>query len=105
MRLYDIRLYDIAKIVGIASALLGAIGSFLLYTGTFGFEAPSPYASAKFLADMKARNRRRYILQRIGFGLLMLSFALGGISVCHHSLKGGVWADNRAKADKRLLLL
>jgi hypothetical protein len=35
------------KILGIASAVVGAIGSLILYKGTFGFEAPSAYMSPK----------------------------------------------------------
>lgn len=70
-----------AKLLGIGSAIIGAIGSFLLYKGTFGFEAPAVYADEKFVAEMRKRNQRRHLLQRIGFACLMLSFALAGIGI------------------------
>ena len=75
------RLYDIAKIIGIAAALAGALGTSLLYGGTFGFETFGPYTNPKLVAQMTARNRRRLRLQRVGLAFLMLSFLLGGVSV------------------------
>jgi hypothetical protein len=71
----------LAKSLGIAAAIAGAIGTVLLYFGTFGFEAPAVWASKDFVDQMKARNRRRLFLQRVGLVFLMISFVLGGISV------------------------
>ena len=56
------------KILGVASAVAGAVGSLLLNKGTFGFEAPAVYMSQELVDQMTARNRRRLALQRAGFG-------------------------------------
>ena len=64
----------IAKIVEIASAVLGATGTGFLYKGTFGFEGFPFYANHKRITDMSARNKRRLLMQRTGLTLLLLSF-------------------------------
>jgi hypothetical protein len=56
---------------------LGAGGTACLYKGTFGFESFSPYANNKLSQEMSARNKRRLLMQRLGLGLLLLSFLLG----------------------------
>jgi hypothetical protein len=70
-----------SKIVGLLSAISGAVGTLLLFFGSFAYEQPSYYANQKLIDDMVKRNKRRQLLQRTGLGLLMLSFVLGGASV------------------------
>ena len=65
----------------LASAVCGAIGTGLLYRGSFALEAPAAFADDAFIADMVARNKKRQRLQRAGLSLLMLSFLLGGASL------------------------
>jgi hypothetical protein len=69
------------KIVGLLSAALGAIGTLLLFFGSFAYEQPSVWMNAELVADMTKRNKRRRLLQQSGLSLLMLSFVLGGLSV------------------------
>ena len=57
--------------------IVGAGGTACLYKGTFGFESFSPYANNKLIQEMSARNKRRLLMQRLGLGLLLLSFLLG----------------------------
>jgi hypothetical protein len=71
-----------AKILGLLSAALGAGGTLLLFFGSFAYEAPAAYMSAKLVADMTKRNKRRQFKQRLGLLLLLLSFILAGASVC-----------------------
>jgi hypothetical protein len=69
------------KIIGIAAAIAGAVGTALLYKGTFGFEMLSGYSNNEIVTQMAKRNQRRLLFQRAGLTFLMLSFVLGGISV------------------------
>ncbi len=65
----------------LAAAVCGAVGTFLLYKGSFAFESPAYWGSPQLTANMDARNKRRRLLQRTGLLLLMLSFVLGGASI------------------------
>jgi hypothetical protein len=70
-----------AQIVGLLSAVSGAVGTLFLFFGSFAYEQLSPYSNPEIIRDMAKRNKRRQFRQRIGLGLLMLSFVLAGISV------------------------
>jgi hypothetical protein len=69
------------QIVGLLSAISGAVGTLFLLFGSFAYEQLSPYVNSKIIGDMARRNRKRQLLQRIGLGFLMLSFVLAGFSV------------------------
>lgn len=68
------------KIVNLAAAASGALGTALLFKGSFAYEAPAAWANQKFIDDMKARNSRRAVFQKSGLSLIMLSFLLAGAS-------------------------
>ncbi len=68
------------KIVNLAAAASGALGTVLLFRGSFAYEAPAYYMNKKLMEDMRDRNSRRMVLQRNGLRLLMLSFTLAGIA-------------------------
>jgi len=70
-------LYDAAKILRILSALLQAIGLYLLYRSTFGFAIPGAFLldhESQFKIDRQNASRRRG--QRWGFGLVLTGLAL-----------------------------
>jgi hypothetical protein len=71
----------IPHIVGLLSAVSGAVGTLFLFFGSFAYEQLSPYVNSTIIDDMAGRNRKRQFRQRIGLGFLMLSFVLGGASV------------------------
>jgi hypothetical protein len=74
-----------AQLATIASAGFGVAGTLFLFFGSYAYETGplnTTFAEA-FLAEkagIDARNRRRMIMQRIGLGLIMVSFALAGVS-------------------------
>jgi hypothetical protein len=70
-----------AQIVGLLSAVSGAVGTLFLFFGSFAYEQLSPYTNPEIIRDLAKRNKRRQFRQRIGLGLLMLSFVLAGFSV------------------------
>jgi hypothetical protein len=70
-----------SKILGLVSAASGAIGTLLLFFGSFAYEQPPYYTKPAMIAALIKRNKRRQLLQRTGLGLIMLSFVLAGFSV------------------------
>ena len=70
-----------AQIVGLLSAVSGAVGTLFLFFGSFAYEQLSPNTNPEIIRDMAERNKRRRFRQRIGLGLLMLSFVLAGFGV------------------------
>ncbi|WDD94658.1 hypothetical protein Bsp3421_004792 [Burkholderia sp. FERM BP-3421] len=56
---------NISKTLNIASAVLGLVGTFLMYRGTFGLVASGAYMNTALLAEVKKGNDRRQLLQRI----------------------------------------
>jgi hypothetical protein len=71
----------VSKILGLVSAASGALGTLLLFFGSFAYEQPAYYMSKNAIDVMVKRNKRRQLLQRAGLGLLMLSFVLAGLSL------------------------
>jgi hypothetical protein len=71
----------VSKIVGLVSAASGALGTLLLFFGSFAYEQPAYYMSKNMNDAMVKRNTRRQVFQRMGLGLIMLSFVLAGLSV------------------------
>ena len=69
------------KIIGILSAVSGAVGTGLLYKGSFAYEQLMPYSNAEMVAEMTKRNKSRNRFQRAGLALIMVSFVLAGVSV------------------------
>jgi hypothetical protein len=69
------------QMVGLLSAASGAVGTIFLFFGSFAYEQPSAYMSPELIGDMVKRNKKRQFRQRIGLGLLMISFFLAGFSV------------------------
>jgi len=69
------------QIVGLLSAVSGAVGTLFLFFGSFAYEQPPAYMNAEIIGAMTKRNKRRRLLQQIGLGFLMLSFVLAGFSV------------------------
>jgi hypothetical protein len=73
------------QVATIASAGFGVVGTLFLFFGSYAYETGPLNASfaEAFLAEkagIDARNRWRMIIQRTGLGLLMVSFALAGMS-------------------------
>ena len=74
------------QITALASALLGAGGTVLLFLGTFGFQTlegavwGGPEVD-KQNAVIKRENRKRARRQKVGLLLLLLSFSVQGIAV------------------------
>ncbi|MGO8738184.1 hypothetical protein [Rhodoblastus sp.] len=66
------------KWINLTAAACGAVGTFLLFKGSFAFEAPAAYMNKQLIDEMIARNLRRYRFQRAGLSLLMVSFLLAG---------------------------
>lgn len=71
---------NVAKTVNIASSVIGAIGTVLMYRGTFGLVAAGAYMNTALLAETKKANDRRQLLQRSGLLLLTVSFFLQGVA-------------------------
>lgn len=73
----------LSRAFSLIAAALGAVGTFLLFRGSFAFEAPAFYSSPQLMAEMVARNARRRRLQQWGLRLLMASFLLSAAAaVC-----------------------
>lgn len=68
------------KWVSLTAAARGAIGTFLLFKGSFAYEAPAAYMNKQLIDVMVARNLRRQWFQRAGLALLMVSFVLAGVA-------------------------
>ena len=71
---------NITKALNIISAVVGFVGTVLMYKGTFGLVVPGAYMSTALLAEMKRANDRRQLLQKSGLLLLTVSFLLQGIA-------------------------
>jgi hypothetical protein len=71
----------VSKILGLVSAASGALGTLLLFFGSFSYEQPAYYMSKNSIDAMVKRNKKRQSLQRASLGLIMLSFVLAGLSV------------------------
>ena len=75
-----------AKVVGAASALLGAVGTVVLFVASWSVEPPryTPYAPLNYeeiKAGLERRNCMRVLFQRIGLSSLLASFLLQGFAV------------------------
>jgi hypothetical protein len=71
-----------SKILALLSAVSGFAGTTILLFWTFGFEMPGAfYGSRGRVNEASERNARRSIMQKIGFGLLGLSFLLTLITI------------------------
>lgn len=71
---------NITKALNITSAVVGIMGTVLMYRGTFGFVMSGAFmGTAADPATNKANNRRQ-LLQRLGLALLTVSFVLQGIA-------------------------
>ena len=68
--------------INLAAAALGAIGAIVLFNGRFAYESFSPWQSrdGKAVEAQTKRNLRRQLKQRIGLGLILVSFVLQGIA-------------------------
>jgi hypothetical protein len=73
--------FTVGKGIQLAAAACGAVGTFLLYRGSFTFESPGFWVDEALLQEINARNRCRQRLQRVGLAFLMLSFLLGALSL------------------------
>jgi hypothetical protein len=73
---------DVAKTLAVLSALSGFAGACVLFFWTFGFEMPGTFLRTHDdVAQGSARNARRQVMQKVGLGLLVLSFLLNLISI------------------------
>jgi hypothetical protein len=71
-----------SKILALLSALSGFAGTSILFFWTFGFEMPGAFFTTRgHVSQASTRNARRSIMQKIGFGLLGLSFLLNLITI------------------------
>jgi hypothetical protein len=68
-----------AQIVGLLSAVSGAVGTLFLFFGSFAYEQLSPYTNPEIIRDMAKRNKRRQLRQRIGLGVAHAQFRFGGL--------------------------
>jgi len=69
------------KALSLASVSSGAIGTLFLFFFSFSLEAPTVWMSKEMEDDIKSRNSRRAIGQRIGLALLLISFLVQGAAL------------------------
>jgi hypothetical protein len=73
---------DLAKTLAVLSAVSGLAGTCVLFFWTFGFEMPGVFLPPHDeVTRASARNARRHVMQKVGLGLLVLSFLLNLIAV------------------------
>ena len=65
-----------------ASCIVGMLGTISLYLGSYAYEAVMVFMSEKEAKIIDARNRKRRILQRLGIGLLFVSYLLTFLALC-----------------------
>ena len=73
--------FTTGRIIQLAAAICGVIGTLLLYFGSFAYEAPAAWVDDAFIHATVKRNRRRQRLQRTGLSFLLVSFLLGGLGL------------------------
>jgi len=72
----------LAKALGLLAAVTGIAGTTILFFWTFGFEMPGMFfLPPDEIARASARNARRVVMQRIGFGFLVLSYLASLIGI------------------------
>ena len=65
--------------LNIASAACTAMGTIVLYRGSFAFETMPHYGSLNSAKEMSDRNQKRLLLQRIGVLLILAGLVLQSI--------------------------
>lgn len=71
---------NITKALNLGSAVIGVVGTVLMYKGTFGLVVSGSFMGTAADPATKSANDHRTALQRAGLVLLTLSFALQGIA-------------------------
>lgn len=76
---------DMAHVATLVSAIFGSAGTVSLFFGSFAFQPleGSVWGSPEMIernAGIKAKNRRRLFLQRLGLALILMSFTVQGVS-------------------------
>jgi small neutral amino acid transporter SnatA (MarC family) len=70
------------KVLGLASAASGVLGTILLFLNTWGLQSIGTISVPHdVMTAVNAKNKRRWIWQRIGLVFLLLSFVLAAGSV------------------------
>ncbi len=70
----------IGKMLNIAAACAGASGTVLLYRGSFAYDQLTPLVSDDVLNQLRKANKDRQLRQKLGLGLILLGFIVGGFS-------------------------
>jgi hypothetical protein len=75
-----------SQMLTLAAAIFGFVGTLFLFFGSYALETGplnTTFAEAARVekAGVDSRNMRRLSKQRLGLVFLMISFALGGVSV------------------------
>ena len=64
----------LVKALNVAASFCGMIGTILLFVGSFAYESLSPYSNMDIVEQMRQRNRKRRIQQRLGVVLLVAAW-------------------------------
>jgi hypothetical protein len=70
------RVMTVDKFLNLASAIAGAVGTLLMYRGTFGLQSVFTWTSQAMAEETAGRNRQRLRFQRCGLALLTTSLLL-----------------------------
>ena len=70
----------IGKCINLTAAVAGCAGTILLYKGSFAYVQLGGWADDNLVAETRKRNRKLQFFQRLGLGLILLGFALGGVA-------------------------
>jgi len=69
-------MFTAARIIGLLSLILIAVGTYLLYKGSPPGGGPSVFSNERVLAEIQRVRSRNQRLQRSGLALLLLAAAL-----------------------------
>jgi len=72
--------FGCVQYINIASAACTAIGTIVLYRGSFAYETMARYMNEKLIEETYKRNRKRLILQRSGVVLILAGLGLQTIA-------------------------
>lgn len=70
----------IGRVISLVAAVAGAIGTLLLYKGSFAFVQLGGWADDKLVAETIERNRKLQLRQRLGLTFILAGFILGGVA-------------------------